>query len=149
GPVRLGQFRGVVGDDADHAHVVEVTHHHIGTHRVVDHRRDRAQRGQRQEVNERLQALGDHDAHRFTGFDAVGVIPLRVVVAHVHQVVETVAAQFDLAAVVAVVCEHERNGPVGVVLGGELQKVAGTKPRLGHETLPYFERGDGCGVAHG
>ena len=90
----------VVGDDADDADVVEVADHDAGAHGVVDHRRDGAERGERQEVEQRLEALGHHDADRLAGAHAVGPVPLGVPVAQRGEVDQAVAAQDDLAAVV-------------------------------------------------
>ena len=92
GPVGRRQPGGVVGDDADHADVVEVADHDVGAHRVVDHRRDRAERGEREEVHQRLEPLGDHDADRLARAHAVGPVPLGVPVAQRGQVDEAVAA---------------------------------------------------------
>ncbi|GAA3022736.1 hypothetical protein GCM10017559_54860 [Streptosporangium longisporum] len=123
----------VVGHHTGDTDVVEVADHGVEPHRVVDHRRYGAERGEGQEVDQRLEPLPHHDAHRLAGPCAVGVVPGGVPVAQRREVGQAVAAQHHPAAVVVVVAVHERHPAIGVGLQGVLQEVPRAEVRLGHQ----------------
>ena len=104
-------------------------------HRVIDHRRHGAQGGEGEEVQQRLKALGDHDADRIARPHAVGPVPLGVAVAQLGQVGQAVPAQNHLAPVVGRVAVHHRHAAVRVRADGVLQEVAGAEVGLDHELL--------------
>src|SRR5215470_5547966 len=87
-------------------------------HRIVDHCRDRAQRGEPKILEERLEPLRDIDAHRLAGPYPVRPVPSGVPIAYRCQVVQAVAMQCDLAALVDAAAVEERGVTILVVPQG-------------------------------